>query len=160
LNCSYPANEKKTYLSINFFPLALSKVLTCETAATNGDIIVFGRSIQSNPSAIRQMVGVCKQDNYLWPNLSAKEHLDIFAGLRGVSRTDHDEIVQQWLESVDLDTVQHQNSSQYSGGMKRRLSLAMSTIGARSLIVLDEPTTGKNLELTFSQSKIQTNKYV
>jgi ABC-type Na+ transport system ATPase subunit NatA len=124
------------------FYVALSKVLTCEIAPTEGDIQVFGHSIKSNPSAIRRLVGVCKQDDYLWPNLSAKEHLDIFAGLRGVPLDEHEAIVQKWLESVDLDTAQHQRSSQYSGGMKRRLSLAMSTIGSQSLIVLDEPTTG------------------
>ena len=53
-----------------------------------------------------------------------------------------DEMVQKWLESVDLDLVQHQYSQEFSGGMKRRLSLALSTIGGRPLIVLDEPTTG------------------
>jgi ABC-type multidrug transport system ATPase subunit len=115
-------------------------------APTAGDITVFGHSIQSDPQTIRRWVGVCKQDDYLWPNLSAKDHLDLFAGLRGVPPMEHDAMVQKWLESVDLDAVQHQYSSQFSGGMKRRLSLAMSTIGARSLIVLDEPTTGKSGE--------------
>jgi ABC-type multidrug transport system ATPase subunit len=129
-------------LHISFFIPALSKVLTCEIAPTGGDILVFGRSIKSDANAIRRMVGVCKQDDYLWPNLSAKEHLDLFAGLRGVDPSVHEATVQKWLESVDLDSVQHQHSSQFSGGMKRRLSLAMSTIGSRALIVLDEPTTG------------------
>jgi ABC-type transporter Mla maintaining outer membrane lipid asymmetry ATPase subunit MlaF len=50
--------------------------------------------------------------------------------------------VQKWLQSVDLDIVQLQYASAYSGGMKRRLSLALATIGGRPLIVLDEPTTG------------------
>ena len=132
-----------TYYKSLFCLLALSKVLTCEAAPTGGDILVFGRSIKSDANAIRRMVGVCKQDDYLWPNLSAKEHLDLFAGLRGVDPITHEATVQKWLESVDLDSVQHQHSSQFSGGMKRRLSLAMSTIGSRALIVLDEPTTGK-----------------
>jgi ATP-binding cassette, subfamily A (ABC1), member 3 len=135
-------------LSLFYFKPALSKVLTCEVAATAGDITVFGHSIKSDPNSIRRLVGVCKQDDYLWPNLSAKEHLDLFAGLRGVNPKEHEETVQKWLESVDLDSVQHQYSSQFSGGMKRRLSLAMSTIGARSLIVLDEPTTGTKCLLT------------
>jgi ABC-type multidrug transport system ATPase subunit len=137
-----------THISL-LIVIALSKVLTCEAAPTEGDIDVFGYSIKSNPGAIRRMVGVCKQDDYLWPNLTAKEHLDIFAGLRGVPSDEHEVIVQKWLESVDLDTVQHQRSSQFSGGMKRRLSLAMSTIGSQSLIVLDEPTTGTYTILHF-----------
>ena len=81
-------------------------------------------------------------DDYLWPNLTAKEHLELFAGLRGVDSSVLEPTVQKWLRSVDLETVQLQYSSAYSGGMKRRLSLALSTIGDRPLIVLDEPTTG------------------
>lgn len=125
-----------------FFAAALSKVLTCEVVATSGDITVFGHSVRDDPYAVRRLVGVCKQDDYLWPYLTAKEHLDLFGGLRGVDPEEQDEIVQKWLESVDLESVQHQQSSQFSGGMKRRLSLALSTIGSRLLIVLDEPTTG------------------
>ena len=120
----------------------LVNVLTCEVPPSAGDITVFGHSVKDDPYAVRRLVGVCKQDDYLYPNLTAKEHLDLFAGLRGVDAEQHDAIVQRWLESVDLDTVQHQYASQYSGGMKRRLSLALSTIGERPLIVLDEPTTG------------------
>ena len=88
------------------------------------------------------MVGLCKQDDYLWPNLSAKEHLELYAGLRGVASVELENTVQKWLESVDLDSVQLQYASTYSGGMKRRLSVALATIGDRPLIVLDEPTTG------------------
>lgn len=89
------------------------------------------------------MVGLCKQDDYLWPDMSAKEHLELFAGLRGVESAKLQATVQKWLESVDLADVQFQYSSGFSGGMKRRLSVALATIGDRPLIVLDEPTTGK-----------------
>ncbi len=87
-------------------------------------------------------MAICKQDDFLWPNLTAKEHLDIFAGLRGVPSNMHTETVQKWLESVDLLTNQHTFSSKFSGGMKRRLSLALSTIGNRPFLIFDEPTTG------------------
>ena len=56
--------------------------------------------------------------------------------------SDLEKKVQKWLRSVDLEDVQLQYASAYSGGMKRRLSLALATIGDRPLIVLDEPTTG------------------
>lgn len=117
----------------------LSSILCCETPASgDGDIRVFGHSVSQNPFAVRQMVGLCKQDDYLWPNLSAREHLELFAGLRGVDSHSLGTTVQKWLQSVDLDGVQGQYSSAYSGGMKRRLSLALATIGGRPLIVLDE----------------------
>ena len=86
---------------------------------------------------------VLSADDYLWPNLSAKEHLELFGGLRGLHSSVLEEKVQQWLRSVDLELVQSQYASAYSGGMKRRLSLALATIGDRPLIVLDEPTTGE-----------------
>jgi ABC-type dipeptide/oligopeptide/nickel transport system ATPase component len=84
----------------------------------------------------------CFPDDYLWPDLTAKEHLELFAGLRGVNPAEQEEVVQKWLESVDLADVQFQYSSAYSGGMKRRLSVALATIGDRPLVILDEPTTG------------------
>lgn len=86
------------------------------------------------------------KDDYLWPDLTAREHLELFAGLRGVAPSDQDDIVQKWLESVDLAEVQTQYSSQFSGGMKRRLSVALATIGSAPLIILDEPTTGKSMK--------------
>lgn len=112
-------------------------VLTGEVTASSGDIKVFGHSVKEDPYAVRRLIGICKQDDYLYPNLTAKEHMDLYAGLRGVNSEKHDKIVQRWLQSVDLHDVQLQKSSQYSGGMKRRLSLALSTIGERPLIVLE-----------------------
>uniref|UniRef100_A0A6T6FY55 ABC transporter domain-containing protein n=1 Tax=Craspedostauros australis TaxID=1486917 RepID=A0A6T6FY55_9STRA len=120
----------------------LSHIISCDTAATQGDVNVFGVSVNNDPYSIRCMVGLCKQDDYLWANLTAREHLELFAGLRGVSDDDMGATVQKWLESVDLADVQLQYSSSFSGGMKRRLSVALATIGERPLIILDEPTTG------------------
>lgn len=71
-----------------------------------------------------------------------QEHLELFAGIRGVRKEEMADTVQKWLESVDLDLVQHTRVSTFSGGMKRRLSVAISTIGNAPIIVLDEPTTG------------------
>jgi len=120
----------------------MSHMLCCETLPTSGSASVFGLSVANEPFIVRQLVGVCKQDDYLYPNLTAREHLELFAGLRGVSGDDIGGIVQEWLESVDLHLVQDQYSSGFSGGMKRRLSVACSTIGERPFIILDEPTTG------------------
>jgi ABC-type multidrug transport system ATPase subunit len=54
------------------------------------------------------------------PDLTVKEHLQPFEGLRGVKPAEQDEIVQNWLESVDLVEVQLQYSSAYAGGMKQK----------------------------------------
>eukprot|EP00339_Tiarina_fusa_P012759 CAMPEP_0117055772 /NCGR_PEP_ID=MMETSP0472-20121206/38691_1 /TAXON_ID=693140 ORGANISM="Tiarina fusus, Strain LIS" /NCGR_SAMPLE_ID=MMETSP0472 /ASSEMBLY_ACC=CAM_ASM_000603 /LENGTH=1686 /DNA_ID=CAMNT_0004771953 /DNA_START=109 /DNA_END=5169 /DNA_ORIENTATION=- len=120
----------------------LARILCCEIPATDGDMSIFGHSISEDPYTARNMIGLCKQDDYLWPNLNAKEHLELFAGLRGVPSYELEHKVQKWLRSVDLEGPQLQFASAYSGGMKRRLSLALATIGDRPLIILDEPTTG------------------
>jgi len=88
------------------------------------------------------MIGECKQDDFLWNTLTAREHLMLFAGIRGVKKADMAATVQKWLESVDLDNVAHVRAGAYSGGMKRRLSVACASIGNSKIVVLDEPTTG------------------
>ncbi len=120
----------------------LSSIIGCEISPTDGDVTVFGHSVTNEPYAVRGLVGICKQFDYLYSNLSAKEHLVLFSGLRGVPRESVAETVEKWLESVDLHIVQDQYSSVFSGGMRRRLSLACATIGGRPLLILDEPTTG------------------
>jgi ABC-type Na+ transport system ATPase subunit NatA len=118
-------------------------LLCCAQNPSKGDIRIGELSIISDRQAIQKIIGECKQDDFLWPNLSAREHLELYAGIRGVSAKDMADIVQRWLDSVDLDDVQHIRVSAYSGGMKRRLSVANSTIGETRIVVLDEPTTGK-----------------
>lgn len=120
----------------------LTNILSCEMAQSSGEVVIFGRSVALDTDDIRCMVSICKQDDFLWPNLTAKEHLEIFAGLRGVDSDSRSLTVQRWLESVDLTVQQHMFSSAFSGGMKRRLSVALSTIGERPFIIFDEPTTG------------------
>ncbi len=63
-----------------------------------------------------------------------------------MSANDMPDTVQRWLDSVDLDDVQHVRVRAYSGGMKRRLSVANSTIGDTRVVCLDEPTTGKYIQ--------------
>lgn len=113
-------------------------ILCCEQNPTAGDVTVFGRSVINDKASVRHLIGECKQDDFLWPDLSAKEHLELFAGIRGMSKADVPATVQKWLESVDLDIVQNDYSSSFSGGMKRRLSLAIATVGDAPVVVLDE----------------------
>lgn len=116
----------------------LSNILCSEQNPTSGDVTVFGRSVTSDKAAVRHLIGECKQDDFLWPDLSAREHLELFGGVRGMSKEDVPATIQKWLESVDLDIVQNDYSSSFSGGMKRRLSLAIATVGDAPVVVLDE----------------------
>jgi len=115
----------------------LSNMAACELTPTDGDIFVFGHSISKNKTNVRNLVSYCKQDDFLYPTLSAKEHLNLYAALGGrVPIEDIPQKVQHWLKSVDLAIVQDQYSNSFSGGMKRRLSVACCTIVEKPLVIL------------------------
>ncbi|XP_062116462.1 ABC transporter A family member 2-like [Humulus lupulus] len=118
--------------------------LTGITPATGGDALIYGNSIQSSSSMsrIRKLVGVCPQFDILWDALSAEEHLHIFSSIKGIPPASIQSVIQNSLEEVRLTEAANVRAGSYSGGMRRRLSLAISFIGDPKLVILDEPTTG------------------
>ena len=78
----------------------------------------------------------------LWEYVTPREHLRAFAHIRGVPSNQIEQMVEDLLQRLDLLSKSEEPSSKLSGGMKRRLSIAMSVIGSPKCIFLDEPTTG------------------
>ena len=74
--------------------------------------------------------------------MTAREHLSLFAKLRTIPKELHEEVINSKLSEVNLLTSADKLSNTFSGGMKRRLSVAISSIGSPSIIFMDEPTTG------------------
>jgi len=108
-----------------------------------GDILVFNKSVKKYPEAVQSELGICPQEDILFNDLTALEHLYIYSGLKGAERSrELDEILINRLKAVQLYTVRNARAKTYSGGMKRRLSMIISTIGDPKVILLDEPTTG------------------
>lgn len=87
-------------------------------------------------------MGVVPQFDILWGELTAAEHMTMFSLIKGVDPGDIEEMTDELLESVGLMEVKHARVMNYSGGMKRRLSVAISSIGNPRIIFMDEPTTG------------------
>jgi ABC-type multidrug transport system ATPase subunit len=85
---------------------------------------------------------VCPQHDVLFDELTAVEHIEIYAGLKGVPKVHWPRLIEDRLKCVRLWTVRNARSNTYSGGMKRRLSLIIATIGDPKVMFLDEPTTG------------------
>ncbi|CAL9247259.1 unnamed protein product [Arabidopsis halleri] len=111
---------------------------------TGGDALIYGNSIRSSVgmSNIRKMIGVCPQFDILWDALSGEEHLKLFASIKGLPPSSINSMVEKSLAEVKLTEAGKIRAGSYSGGMKRRLSVAVSLIGDPKLVFLDEPTTG------------------
>jgi ABC-2 type transport system ATP-binding protein len=118
------------------------RILSTLIAADAGDIGVGGYDVATDPNAVRALIGVTGQfsavDNYL----TGEENLRLMADLRHLGRAAGRRRVAELLERFDLTDAARKPLSTYSGGMRRRLDLAMTLVGKPSVIFLDEPTTG------------------
>ncbi|KAJ1505036.1 hypothetical protein HMI54_006371 [Coelomomyces lativittatus] len=112
------------------------------TPATDGDALVYGYSIRKHMNSIRTFLGICPQHDILFNEMTAMEHLQLYGGLKNLSQAEISIIAEERLKAVKLWKVKDQFAGTYSGGMKRRLSVVISTIGDPKIIFLDEPTTG------------------
>ncbi|EAR94681.1 transporter family ABC domain protein (macronuclear) [Tetrahymena thermophila SB210] len=109
---------------------------------TSGSVVVNNYSLSEELEKIRQIIGICPQFDILWDDLTGLEHLALFARIKGMNPKYIDKIGNEMLKMVQLEHVANAYSRTYSGGMKRRLSLAISAQGNPKVILLDEPTTG------------------
>ncbi|CAK9007920.1 Glucosylceramide transporter ABCA12 (ATP-binding cassette sub-family A member 12) [Durusdinium trenchii] len=134
-------------------------MLTGLMPKSNGDAFVYGRSIQGDMARIRQNMGICPQHNVLFPDLTVREHLVIIAGIKGVARGQVKREVKEMIEEVGLVQKTNTPSRNLSGGMKRKLQLAMALIGGSQLVILDEPTSGMDpYSRTFTWKAIERHR--
>ena len=118
-------------------------LLTGALPISSGDASVAGLSLAAGQlPAIRRLMGVCPQFDILWGELTAREHLRLFAALKGLPRHLWDATTTELLDRTKLTPAADRRSSSFSGGMKRRLSVGIALIGDPEIIYLDEPTTG------------------
>ncbi|MGW2155721.1 ATP-binding cassette domain-containing protein [Nonomuraea sp. NPDC001699] len=103
---------------------------------------IFGVDVAANPHVIRQLVGVTGQYASVDENLTARENLWLFSRLQGIAKPRARSIAAELLGQFGLEDAADKPISQFSGGMRRRLDLAVSLITRPPLIFLDEPTTG------------------
>jgi ATP-binding cassette, subfamily A (ABC1), member 3 len=117
-------------------------ILTGLIEPTNGDCLIWNCRLSSELSAIRQLTGICPQHNVLFPTLTVKEHLLFFGRMKGIFGPDLRGSVDRCIEDVGLVEKRDVLSCALSGGMKRKLCLAMALIGDPKFVLLDEPTSG------------------
>lgn len=107
-----------------------------------GDAFVYGQSVRHRVSAVQRLIGVCPQDDVLWGELTAAEHCELFAVLKGVPRRQAAAAARARLEQLSLGDVVDARIDSFSGGMRRRVSVALAAMGEPRVIFLDEPSTG------------------
>ena len=116
-------------------------------APTRGDAHVDGRSVRTDMDAIRHTLGVCPQDDVLFPTMTACEHIELVAAIKDVrypAGTDAAHYARTVLAACGVRDDEHHGCrvAKMSGGMKRKLSLTMAVVGEPRVLFLDEPTSG------------------
>jgi ABC-2 type transport system ATP-binding protein len=106
---------------------------------TSGKILVNGKDVQSID---KETIGICPQELMLWENLTCKESLNLMADMYNVPKDIRDLRVKKLLDDLYLSEKADTVVSKLSGGMKRRLNLALSVIHEPEVVVLDEPSEG------------------
>ncbi|GAB5368462.1 hypothetical protein AAMO2058_001321300 [Amorphochlora amoebiformis] len=110
---------------------------------TGGDALIFDRSILTEMRNIRADMGMCPQHNILWDYLTVREHLLVYGRIKNVTPFSRlDEVAKTLIKEVGLTEKANVISKNLSGGMKRKLSVAISLIGESRVVFLDEPTSG------------------
>eukprot|EP00658_Telonema_sp_P-2_P080787 TRINITY_DN8110_c0_g1_i15.p1 TRINITY_DN8110_c0_g1~~TRINITY_DN8110_c0_g1_i15.p1 ORF type:complete len:1065 (-),score=233.23 TRINITY_DN8110_c0_g1_i15:75-3269(-) len=117
-------------------------MLTGDVRPTSGDAYVNGHSIRKSMRLVRKDIGFCPQFDSLSESLTALENLVMYADIKGIPSEHVRDVAQQLVDLVGLTKFQNRQAGTYSGGNKRKLSLAIALIGNPSLVMLDEPSTG------------------
>uniref|UniRef100_A0A452UCN2 ATP-binding cassette sub-family A member 1 n=1 Tax=Ursus maritimus TaxID=29073 RepID=A0A452UCN2_URSMA len=118
-------------------------ILTGLFPPTSGTAYILGKDIRFEMSTIRQNLGVCPQHNVLFDMLTVEEHIWFYARLKGLSEKHVKAEMEQMALDVGLPPSKLKSkTSQLSGGMKRKLSVALAFVGGSKVVILDEPTAG------------------
>lgn len=105
----------------------------------SGEIFFYGKNMEQNRKQLLKRIGYLIEPSGFYPMLSARENLEIYAKIRGVSRRD---AIEKALDAVGLSYQSPKKFSQFSLGMKQRLALGFAIMNDPEFIILDEPTNG------------------
>ncbi len=122
------------------------KILTTLTAPDEGRAVVAGRDVVREPLRVRQSIGVVGQKHGIDPEATGVENLRLQGDLYGMSRRDVRARADELLERFDLADAQKRLVRTYSGGMQRKLDVALGIMHRPQVLFLDEPTTGLDPE--------------
>jgi ABC-2 type transport system ATP-binding protein len=120
----------------------LLSILAGLTDPSRGSVTLFGKSLTRTDRDLRRQIGLATQDLAIYPELTARENLAFFGRLYGLDGTSLAARIRELLTAVGLTDRADDRAGTFSGGMKRRLNLAVAVVHSPRILLLDEPTTG------------------
>lgn len=118
------------------------KILSTLLTPTSGQAVVAGYDVAKEPAKVRHHIGVTGQDAALDPRLTGRENLVLFGRLRGMGRAQARARAEELIAQFDMSHAADRQVIGYSGGMRRRIDIAVSLVVLPKVLFLDEPTTG------------------
>ena len=120
----------------------LLNIVSGLTDPTSGEVVLDGINLREKPLEIKKRIGLVPQELALFEDMNAKDNLLYFGGFYGIGSRALSERAAELLKTVGLENRDKEKVKKYSGGMKRRLNLAISLLHKPKLLILDEPTVG------------------
>jgi linearmycin/streptolysin S transport system ATP-binding protein len=117
-------------------------MLATQRRPSGGDALIFGHRLSNEVRVVRRLIGLVPQDLAVYPMLTAAENLRFFGRVYNVKSVELEDRIDELLEFVGLEGRRDEYVATFSGGMKRRLNLAVGLVHRPRLILLDEPTAG------------------
>lgn len=117
-------------------------MISCLLSPTSGDALIAGHSIRQEPMKVKQMIGVVPQEIALYDTISARENLLFWGRMYGLSGAKLQERIKATLKIAGLEDRAGDKVNTFSGGMKRRLNIAVGLLHEPKVLYMDEPTVG------------------
>ena len=124
----------------------LVRQITSELVPTSGDVIVGGISVRKRPSEVVWQLGVVPQEGNLFHGVTVRQHLRILGRLQGLGRRQSNKRADELIDDLRLGEHKDKPSEMLSTGLRRRLLLGIAALARPPLLVLDEPSTGLDVE--------------
>ncbi|MCW5873819.1 MAG: ABC transporter ATP-binding protein [Anaerolineales bacterium] len=117
-------------------------MLSCLLSPSEGDAIIDGHSVRKDADAVKKVIGVVPQEIALYPDLTARENLVFWGKMYSLSGAHLKQRVEETLEIAGLSDRANEKVENYSGGMKRRINIAVGLLHEPKVLFMDEPTVG------------------